>query len=568
MVMIALLQLNPTVGDLEGNMRRIITAVERAAKAGAQLCLTPELALIGYPPRDLLFQHGMVSKTHIIVDRLAHQLYGLPPVILGAPSRNLTDCGKPFLNCALALADGHVIARYAKKLLPTYDVFDESRYFEPGTDDGIVNLAGLRLGLTICEDIWNDKDYWNCRSYTTNPLEDFAGQNLDAIVNISASPFVLGKQAQREDMLGTMARKYSIPLLYANQVGGNDDLVFDGHSAAFDDHGNMIARAAGFAEAIILVELTPQKKGAKITKNEDPGTTLHPTGDDAITPNNFNAPVEAWQALVLGTHDYAVKCGFSRALLGLSGGIDSSLTAAIAAAALGPDQVLGVLMPSPYSSQGSVEDAMALSRNLGLKTLTLPINNCMQAFDRTLAPIFSDQAQDVAKENLQARIRGNLLMALSNKYSALLLTTGNKTELAIGYCTIYGDMCGGLAVISDVPKTLVYAICHWLNAQRGEVVPLTVLTKAPSAELKPGQLDQDSLPPYKVLDAILERHLEKGADFEDLTTAGFEPEMVRHVLNLVQIAEFKRRQAAPGLKITDRAFGTGWRMPLACRIPS
>jgi NAD+ synthase/NAD+ synthase (glutamine-hydrolysing) len=445
---------------------------------------------------------------------------------------------------------------FKKTLLPTYDVFDEDRYFEPAREAQILKLDDEKLGISICEDIWNDSDFWRRRRYHIDPVAELAGAGARAIINLSASPFTVGKQEHREAMLANLAKKHHIPFLYVNQVGGNDDLVFDGRSLAFDAEGRLVARARGFQEDQIMVdtdELSPVRAGGEAW----PGS---------IAEDDFTPESEIWRALVLGTRDYVSKCGFSGVLLGLSGGIDSSLVAAVAAYALGAGNVLGVLMPSPFTSRSSIEDARALAQNLGIRTLTLSISEIMGSYERELAGPFQGLGKDVTEENIQARIRGNLLMALSNKFGLVLLTTGNKSELAVGYCTIYGDMSGGLAVISDVPKTAVYRLARWLNtSQNREIVPASVLSKPPTAELRFGQTDQDSLPTYEVLDDILERYIERHQSREDLLALGYENTMVDRVLCLVKNAEFKRRQAAPGLKVTDRAFGSGWRMPVASR---
>ena len=543
---IALLQINPTVGDLAGNARLIAEAARRAGAAGADLAVTPELALVGYLPRDLLLSPEFVSQSWRTLSDLAQQLEDAPPTLVGLPEPNPSDEGRPLFNSAALLRSGQVGERFRKALLPTYDVFDEDRYFEPFQGAQVLELAGRRIGISICEDIWNDRDFWKRRRYHHDPVEELVRAGATAIVNLSASPFSVGKHTLREKMLSSMARKYGVPLVYVNQCGGNDDLVFDGRSCGFTAAGEPIARGRSFAEDVVLCDL---ESHAAISAPDD------------VVPES-----EIWRALVLGTCDYARKCGFSKAVLGLSGGIDSALTAAIAAEALGPANVLGVLMPSPYSSRGSIDDSLALASNLGIETLTLPIEPAMLAIEGTLRDAFAGTTRDVTEENIQARIRGNLLMGLSNKRGALLLTTGNKSELAVGYCTLYGDMSGGLGVIADVPKTMVYRVSHWLNQREGrDVIPEPVLTKAPSAELRPNQTDQDSLPPYDVLDEILRRHIEKHEPASAITAAGFDAATVRRVLKLVRIAEFKRKQAAPGLKVTDRAFGTGWRMPIAAR---
>ena len=540
---IALLQLNPTVGDLQGNADLIARAARQVADA--DLAVTSELALLGYPPRDLLLNVDFVERSWAVLRDLAHDLADLSPLLVGLAERNPCEVGRPLFNSAAFLREGRVERTFKKTLLPTYDVFDEDRYFEPAAEPQILELDNEILGISICEDIWNDRDFWKRRRYHTDPVEELVAAGAGAIINLSASPFTAGKQRHREAMLAGLAKKYRIPFLYVNQVGGNDDLVFDGRSCVFDGEGRLLARARGFEEDLIIADLA--------------------AGKAAIAEDDFTIESEIWRALVLGTRDYVHKCGFSGVLLGLSGGIDSSLVAAIAAFALGPENVLGVVMPSPYTSRASIEDARALAQNLGLKTITLSITDIMKSFDRELAGPFRGRQKDVTEENIQARIRGNLLMALSNKLGLVLLTTGNKSELAVGYCTIYGDMSGGLAVISDVPKTVVYRLAKWLNARGREIIPAAVLQKAPTAELRFDQTDQDSLPPYEVLDDILERYIELHQSKEELLALGYNRAMVERVLCLVKNAEFKRRQAAPGLKVTDRAFGSGWRMPVASR---
>jgi NAD+ synthase/NAD+ synthase (glutamine-hydrolysing) len=546
-VKIALLQIDPTVGDLEGNAQLIAEAVREAAAAGADLAVTPELALVGYLPRDLLLSAGFVARSWDRLHTLGAELKGGPPTLVGLPEPNQAEEGRPLFNTAALVCNGLVAHRFRKALLPTYDVFDEDRYFEPFHGAQILELKGHRLGISICEDIWNDRDFWKRRRYHHDPVEELVRAGSEAIVNLSASPFTVGKHRRREEMLASMARKYAVPLVYVNQYGGNDDLVFDGRSCGFAATGEVVARGRSFERDVLICNLSGPPIG--------PPTDLEPES-------------EVWRALVLGTRDYARKCGFSRVVLGLSGGIDSALTAAIAVEALGPSNVLGVLMPSPFSSRGSIDDSLTLSKNLGIATEVLPIADAMAAIDGITAKPFAGSQRDVTEENIQARIRGTLLMALSNKRRALLLTTGNKSELAVGYCTLYGDMSGGLGVIADVPKTMVYRIARWLNArsEAGPVIPLPILTKAPSAELRPNQTDQDTLPPYDVLDAILERHVERHEPADVIVAAGFDAATVRRVLSLVRGAEFKRKQAAPGLKVTDRAFGTGWRMPIAARV--
>jgi len=544
---IALLQINPTVGDLAGNAGLILSALETAAESGVDLAATPELALVGYLPRDLLLSTELVHRSWRQLADLARDAAGLPPVLVGLPEPNDSSEGRPLFNAAALVRDGRVEQRFRKALLPTYDVFDEDRYFEPFHGPQVLDVAGRRLGISICEDIWNDRDFWKRRRYHHDPIEQLVGAGADAIVNLSASPFTAGKHARREEMLGGMARKHGVPVAYTNQFGGNDDLVFDGRSCAFNADGAPIARGRSFDADVVICDL-------------DGGSPIGPATD-------LEVESEIWRALVLGTRDYVRKCGFSSVVLGLSGGIDSALTAAVAAEAVGADHVLGVLMPSPHSSRGSVDDARQLGVDLGIRTMTLPIEPAMGAFDAILREPFAEMPCDVAKENIQARIRGNLLMALSNQRGSLLLTTGNKSELAVGYCTLYGDMSGGLAVIADVPKTMVYRVARWRNRTAPRpVIPEASLTKAPSAELRPNQTDQDLLPPYDVLDEILHRHVEQHQPATEIIAAGFDADTVERVLRMVRAAEFKRKQAAPVLKITDRAFGTGWRMPIAARL--
>jgi NAD+ synthetase len=540
----ALLQINATVGDIAANAGRIANAVREAAARGAELCLTPELALVGYPPRDLLLYPAFVAQAEEAAARLAGEIAPLgAALVLGNIGKNLSGRGKALYNQALFLDRGEIRARYSKRLLPTYDVFDEARYFEPGDAPCVVDYKGLRVALTVCEDIWNDSAFWDNPAYALDPLEGHPP--CDLLVNISASPFTVGKQTLRQDMLATLARKHAVPVLYANLTGGNDDLVFDGRSLHMTPEG-LSSRARGFAEDLLVVDAAAPPSSS-------------------IARDDFTPEAEIWRALTLGLGDYCRKSGRTSAILGLSGGVDSSLVAALACEALGRERVAGLLMPSPYSSGHSLADAARLASNLGLSTTTLPIEGLMRAYDAVLASSFAGRAPDAAEENLQARIRGNLLMAFSNKFGQLLLTTGNKSEISVGYCTIYGDMCGALAVIGDLYKTEVFRLCRWLNSRRGGVIPENVLAKPPSAELRPGQTDQDSLPPYGELDAILEAMLEKRRSVAEIASAGHPPETVRKVAELVQAAEFKRRQAAPVLKITGYAFGLGWRMPIACR---
>lgn len=547
---IAIAQINPTIGDLLLNAQKILEAAQQAASSGARLLLTPELSLCGYPPRDLLLNPSFVEAMGITLQNLAQDLPPNLAVLVGTVEPNVKahiSGGKTLFNSIALLENGKVKQVFHKRLLPTYDVFDERRYFEEGLQANYFTLDNIHIGVTICEDLWNDEEFWGKRSYTVNPIADLAILGVDLTVNLSASPYTAGKQQFREIMLKHSAIRFQQPMIYANQIGGNDDLIFDGRSFALNRQGEIISRARGFDTDLLVVEFDEVERDLQL---------------GSVEPIYESEDEEIWQALVLGVQDYARKCRFSKVVLGLSGGIDSAIVAAIATAALGKENVLGVLMPSPYSSEHSISDAVALAESLGIKTHLLPIGELMQGFDRTLDDLFAGTEFGLAEENIQSRIRGNLLMAIANKFGYLLLSTGNKSEMAVGYCTLYGDMNGGLAVIADVPKTRVYSLCHWLN-RHNEIIPQNVLTKAPSAELKPGQVDRDSLPPYEVLDDILQRLVHNHQSAAQIVAAGHDPVVVDRVIQMVARAEFKRRQAPPGLKITDRAFGTGWRMPIA-----
>ncbi|MBE9103960.1 NAD+ synthase [Nostoc cf. edaphicum LEGE 07299] len=547
---IAIAQINPTIGDLLLNAQTILEAAQRAASSGARLLLTPELSLCGYPPRDLLLNPSFVEAMSITLQNLAQDLPANLAVLVGTVEQNLNahiSGGKTLFNSMALLENGRVKQVFHKRLLPTYDVFDERRYFEPGLQANYFTLDDIHIGVTICEDLWNDEEFWGKRSYAVNPIADLAILGVDLIVNLSASPYTAGKQQFRETMLRHSAIRFQQPMIYANQVGGNDDLIFDGRSFALNRQGEVMCRARGFDTDLVIVEFDEAQRDFQL---------------GSVAPVYESEDEEIWQALVLGVRDYARKCRFPKVVLGLSGGIDSAIVAAIATAALGKENVLGVLMPSPYSSEHSISDALALAENLGIKTHLLAIGELMQGFDQTLGNLFAGTEFGLAEENIQSRIRGNLLMAIANKFGYLLLSTGNKSEMAVGYCTLYGDMNGGLAVIADVPKTRVYSLCYWLN-RTNEIIPQNVLTKAPSAELKPGQVDQDSLPPYEVLDDILQRLIHNHQSAAQIVAAGHDAVIVDRVIQMVARAEFKRRQAPPGLKITDRAFGTGWRMPIA-----
>jgi NAD+ synthase/NAD+ synthase (glutamine-hydrolysing) len=539
---IAMLQVNPTAGAISGNAALIVRAAKRAGELGAGLAVTSELALMGYLPRDLLMSQGFIRRADEELCKIATDVAGGPPLLVGLATPNHAETGRPLFNSAVLLNHGTVGPVFHKTLLPTYDVFDEDRYFEPGTGPQILDWNGYKLGISICEDLWNDRDFWQRPRYHQDPVEVLAKAGAQAIINLTASPFTVGKQMLRERMVGHMARKHRLPFVMVSQVGGDDDLIFDGRSSAFDADGRLFARAKGFEEDVVIVDLAAESGG--------------------IAEDDFTPEAEIWNALVLGVRDYALKTGFTRVLLGLSGGVDSALTAAIATEAMGPENVFGVLMPSCYSSVGSVDDSLELAHKLGIETRILPIADIMKAYDQALADVFRGLPRDVTEENIQSRIRGNLLMALSNKSGSLLLTTGNKSELSVGYCTLYGDMNGGLAVIADLPKMMVYRVARWRNDRVPEI-PEAILTKAPSAELRPNQTDQDTLPPYELLDPILELHVEQSQSAEEIIAQGFDEQTVRRVLRMVRNAEFKRKQAAPGLKVTSRAFGTGWRMPIA-----
>jgi NAD+ synthase (glutamine-hydrolysing) len=535
---IGIAQINPTVGDLRGNFEKIFAAYQRLAAAGAELVLAPELATTGYPPQDLVFKSRFVPQNLEAIERL-HQSVGAVPLLVGYVDRN-EGRGKPFFNAAALLERAQPIRKSFKTLLPTYDVFDEDRYFEPGCGGEVFTITGRRIGITICEDIWTER-YLPRALYEVELVRSLVEKGADLIVNLSASPFSLGKSETRREMVAALARTHGRPICYCNVVGGNDELIFDGASIAFNRAGELIAQLPSFeiAEAVIETEATV----GLTTPPPDPMAELH-------------------GALSLGLHDYLAKCNFKSAVLGLSGGIDSAVVAALAVDSLGTANVVGVSMPSPYSSHGSIDDALALARNLGIRCLQIPIGDAFATFKGQFKEVFAGLPEDTTEENMQSRLRGMILMALSNKFGHLLLTTGNKSELAVGYCTIYGDMAGGLAVISDVPKTLVYQLARWINREH-QIIPPSTIDKPPSAELKPSQVDQDSLPPYDVLDQILQLYVEENQSGRDIIARGFDEKTVRWVQRRVDLNEYKRAQAAPGIKVTSRAFGVGRRMPIA-----
>jgi NAD+ synthase (glutamine-hydrolysing) len=546
---IALGQINPTIGDLAGNVRKILDFTTRAKAEGAQVIVFPELAIPGYPPKDLLLKPQFVQDNLRALKLIATKTAGID-VIVGYVEPNPDPVGRPLHNAAAVLRGGSVISRHFKTLLPTYDVFDESRYFEPGPSQertNLVRLGTLTAGLSICEDLWNDEKLIPRRLYHQNPIADLHAAGAEILINTSASPFVVGKHDFRLKLFSSQIKDFGRPLIYVNQVGGNDELVFDGNSIVFDRHGNVIAQAKDFQEELLVVDVEPSGKPLE--------------GSMAIP----SAGVESIRrALVLGLKDYVAKCNFKTVVLGLSGGIDSALTAALAVEALGAERVFGVAMPSRFSSDHSVNDARVLAQNLNIDFKILPIKDVHDAYEHTLADAFRGTARDVTEENLQARVRGGILMALSNKFNHLLLTTGNKSEIAVGYCTLYGDMCGGLAVISDVPKTIVYELSEHINQTAGrELIPRNTITKPPSAELRPNQTDQDSLPDYAILDGILHRYVEEEKGASEIIAEGFDAATVVRVIKLIDRSEYKRRQAAPGLKVTSRAFGFGRRMPIA-----
>ena len=541
-VKIALGQINPTVGDFNGNCQRIIEFAQRARQAGAGLVVFPELAVCGYPVRDWVEKPAFIAKSQETAERIAANTVGIA-VLCGYVTPANDDTGKTVMNSAALLRNGRIDFVQSKMLLPTYDVFDEMRNFAPARSQTLLAFCGKQIAVTICEDAWNDKQFWSRRLYQVDPVEELMKAGGNFILNISASPFWVGKRELRREMLATIARRHQAPVVMVNQVGGNDQLVFDGSSMVLDPDGRIIAQAKSFEEDLVFFD-SSSLSGEMHSQIE---------GDDA----------SAYAALVLGTRDYVRKCKFERVLVGLSGGIDSALTAAIAVDALGAKNVIGVGMPSPYSSQGSIDDARDLATNLGIRFEILRIDELFVDYRKILQGIFSGLGEDVTEENIQARIRGTLLMAISNKLNALVLSTGNKSELGVGYCTLYGDMCGGLAVISDVPKTMVFRLSRYVNSRR-QVIPHSTLEKPPSAELRPDQKDSDSLPDYEILDQILEAYVEDNHCAEEIARAlGCEQQLVRRVVQMVERAEYKRQQAAPSLKISQKAFGMGRRFPIA-----
>jgi NAD+ synthase (glutamine-hydrolysing) len=545
---IGLLQLNATIGAFDKNRARLEQAYRQAVDQGAQLVLAPELFLSGYPPRDLLLRDDFIQRGLDCLDELAKAI-GDVPLITGYVDRHTVRPGRPLRNAAALIQNGAIVHRVMKSLLPTYDVFDEDRYFEPAAEIAPIEILGRKIAVTICEDIWNDADFWPERRYRCDPVRDLVAAGATLIVNISASPWERGKEATRLAMLQRVARDEKVPLVQVNMVGANDELIFDGHSVALNSHGEILALGASFAEDVLIIDPDRERPAS--------GLTLPP-----ILTLPANQEEQLFHALVLGVRDYIAKCGFKSVVLGLSGGIDSALVAVIAARALGADRVWGVSLPSRYSSEGSLSDAAALAKNIGIRYDVLPIADPVLEVEDALVDVFEGQLPDATEENIQSRMRGLLLMALSNKFGPLVLTTGNKSELAVGYCTLYGDMCGALAVIADVLKTEIYALAHWINRD-SEIIPWNTIEKPPSAELRPDQIDQDSLPPYDVLDRILHHYVVDDADPKMLVSEGVPLETVRDVMNKIVFSEYKRRQAAPGLKVSPRAFGMGRRVPIA-----
>ncbi len=543
---VALAQLNPVIGDYAGNVAKIEHTLAGCAADAPDLVVFPELFLCGYPPRDLLERTWFIQQARDALQQVLvlSERYPHTGILVGAPLPTDRATGKGLNNSALLIEGGRLLLRQDKSLLPTYDVFDEARYFDPATATAVVPFHGERLGISICEDAWTDPELWLRPPYDSDPIARLAADGATLMLNISASPFWAGKEAIRYRLLSNHARRYRLPFVFVNQVGANDELVFDGRSLYLDADGAPCRVFPSFVEHVETVD------------------TAQPGCPAAYTPQPVIESV--YQALVLGVRDYARKTGFRQAVLGLSGGIDSALTACLAAAALGPENVVGVTMPGPYSSPGSVGDSRRLAENLGIRLLEIPISGVFVAYLETLTPFFEGRPHDVTEENIQSRIRGNTLMALSNKFGYLVLTTGNKSELAVGYCTLYGDMSGGLAVIADVPKTMVYELARYVN-RAGEIIPQAILTKAPSAELRPNQTDQDTLPPYDILDGILQLYVDEGRSFAEICAHGYDPETVRWVLRAVDRNEYKRWQAAPGLKVTSKAFGMGRRIPVAAR---
>lgn len=538
---IALAQVNPTIGAFQKNSAKILYFIEDAKNKGAELVIFPELSLVGYPPLDLLDKDHFVEDNLKALNALAKQIHGISAIV-GYVEKNKTEHGKPYHNAAAVLSEGEIVSKHYKSLLPSYDVFDEARHFEPSHHVVQAKINKKAIALSICEDIWNDKDFWKRRLYKTDPLPSLLKPNPFCLINISASPFSMGKQKTRKTIIQSLAQKYKTPLIYVNQVGSNDQIIFDGASLAMNNKGEIIAQCKDFEEDLVLVDLE--------------------TGQGEIHPVSKTEIEAIYKALVLGIRDYFVKCGFKQVLIGLSGGIDSAVASVLAADALGKENVIGIMMPSRYSSKGSIEDAMLLTKNLGIRTDTVSIEPIFSVYLDIFKRLFKNGDTETTEQNIQARIRGNILMSLSNQLHALVLSTGNKSEMAMGYCTLYGDMSGGLSVLADVPKTLVYELARYINSQQ-EIIPQTSITKAPSAELKPNQKDQDTLPPYEILDKILTAYIEEHYSIAKITKMGFARDLVESIVTKVDMNEYKRRQSPPALRVTQKAFGIGRRLPIA-----
>ncbi len=561
---IALAQINPTVGDIAGNTRKICDFIHRAAEEEADLVVFPELAVTGYPPKDLLLKPAVIEQCQRAIDYIAGHCTRITAIV-GVPLRREEAEGRPLHNAAAVCRDGRIVHRHHKSLLPTYDVFDEHRYFEPGPKTDVYDFDGVKLGISVCEDLWNDEELFSRKLYHDNPIGELAKAGAELFINCSASPFFVRKQEFRLQLFRNAVKRHKLPLIYVNQAGGNDELLFDGRSCVIDARGEIVAHAKGFEEDLLIAELdcAAASRGEAACIGEP--SRIEPSAEGMD---------ELYRALVMGVRDYCRKCGFKSIVLGLSGGIDSAVTAAIVTAAIGGEQVRGITMPSRYSSPGSRSDAQKLAEHLGVRFHEVPIREPHQAFDELLQPFWEGKGADVTEENLQARCRGIILMAFSNKFGSLLVTTGNKSEMAVGYCTLYGDMAGGLAVLSDVPKTMVYELADWINtpdcplyeACGGPPIPAETIEKPPSAELRPDQTDQDSLPSYEVLDEIIQRYIERDQPPQKIIEeTGFDPIEVRQIIGVIDRNEYKRKQAPPGLKVTGKAFGFGRRMPIAMR---
>jgi NAD+ synthase (glutamine-hydrolysing) len=544
---ITLAQLNPVVGDLNGNLSKLEKALTQASKDSSDLLVLTELFLVGYPPKDLLERRWFIQKVKETIDKTVKLSKDHPEIgiLFGTPLPTGKDIGKGLYNSALLVHRGRIISTHNKSLLPTYDVFDESRYFDPASELSVISFKGEKLGLSICEDAWNDPSLWpRGRFYANDPISELASKGANLLINISSSPFETGKEETRFRLIHNHAQRHKIPFVFVNQIGGNDELIFDGRSLCVDKNGAPITVFPAWTEKVETID-TKRSGTSSLYKPQDRIESVH-------------------DALILGIRDYMRKCGFSRAVVGLSGGIDSALVCCLAKEALGGKNVLGISMPSPFSSNGSVDDSKKLAEKIGIEFKTIPISSIYDSYLKTLEEYFKGREFDVTEENIQARIRGNILMAFSNKFGYLVLSTGNKSELAVGYCTLYGDMSGGLSVLSDVPKTIVYELANYIN-RKSEIIPKQIIKKAPSAELKPDQVDQDTLPPYPVLDKILHHYIEEESSPEEIIGMGFDPETVKWVIRTVERNEYKRSQAAPGLKVTSKAFGVGRRMPIAAK---